>query len=963
MCRPWRWFWGIVPLALIALLALYFKPAPMEADLSARTAGDLAAAGYDWPEISFDGRDLTLGGTAPSEEAQSAARSLAARTWGVRTVNDISSLLALADPFVWSARRDADGVTISGNVPSTAARVAMLETARAALPGIDVDVSGLMAARGVPNEAHWTAATRFGLEQLAHLETGEISLRNLAFSVIGAARTPQSYEALFNALKTLPDGLTMTAQSISAPVVSPHKWEAAYDDGKLVMSGYAPDFAARDALAAAIRDLLPGASVDGDVAVAGGGIDSALWSRGTSFVLQQFSRLRGAKAILEDGRLSISGEAKNIEDYESVQAALDSVPVGIELFRADIKPAAADTFAWIASLNSDGLSLSGYVPSAVAQQRIVDLVSGALPDVAVRDRMRIAQGPDEATDDAWASGAAFGFKMLSYLSDGNVVMTPGALSISGTVRSPGVFDEAMGALSSVPEDFSLSREGIQPATVDPFEWSARLDANSIAVEGFAPSAAARNKLVGTFADARPGTEIQSTVMVARGPLGEAGFNDVTGFVARLFANFSEGSAGLKDKALSISGVARDVDAFRAAEAAMQTLPDGVVRGNLEIFPAAIGVLSWTATRDANRLVLDGFVPSEAVRKSVLSAAKQAIPGGEVTDRMEVASGGPEAAIWGHATAFALKQLGRMTRGQARLSGAEFSLEGIAPDFPAYDGILADVPAAMPGGLKLVRADILPPSISPYIWGAKRDADSITLSGHVPSDGVRSEIAAFARERFLGLAVNDEMKLASGAPEGMVQAVGVAFAALGQLYEGAATLADRRLTLTGEAPDEASAEAADEFISKRLPEGFSGTSSIRVAEAPPPPPKPEQPDDATACQDRLNTIMTGNVVRFEVNKADIRSESFDLLDRIAEAAQGCQGFNIEVGGHTDSDGPEEYNLDLSQKRAEAVVRYLVGKGVSEQRLKAVGYGESKPLASNDNDAGKARNRRIEFTIIQ
>ena len=81
MCRPWRWFWGIVPLALIALLALYFKPAPMEADLSARTAGDLAAAGYDWAEISFDGRDLTLGGTAPSEEAQSAARSLAARTY------------------------------------------------------------------------------------------------------------------------------------------------------------------------------------------------------------------------------------------------------------------------------------------------------------------------------------------------------------------------------------------------------------------------------------------------------------------------------------------------------------------------------------------------------------------------------------------------------------------------------------------------------------------------------------------------------------------------------------------------------------------------------------------------------------------------------------------------------------------------------------------------------------------
>ncbi|MCB1477797.1 MAG: OmpA family protein [Rhodobiaceae bacterium] len=951
-----------MPLALITLLALYFKPAPIESDLSVRAASDLAAAGHEWAEISVDGRDLTLSGTAPSEEAQGAARSLAMRTWGVRTVNDTSSLLALADPFIWNARRDETGVRITGNVPSTAARATMFEAARAALPGVDVNVSGLVAARGVPDEAQWTAATRFGLTLLAQLDTGEVSLRNLAFSVIGAASSPQSYETIVTALRALPDGVTMAAESVSAPVVSPHKWDASYSDGRLVMSGYAPDFAARDALAAAIRDLLPGAEVTSDVVVAAGGIDSALWSRTTSFVLQQFSRLKGAKAALENDRLSISGEAASIEDYESVLAALDAVPAGIVLLRADITPAAADTFAWIASLSADGLALSGYVPSDAAQQRILDLASKTFPGMQVRNRMRVAQGPDEATDEAWTSGAGFSFEVLGYMSEGSALMIPGSLSFDGAVRSPEFFDAAMAALKAIPDDFSLARNGLQPAIVDPFVWSARLEANSVSIEGFAPGAEARNALVGTFTGARPGTEVQSTAMVARGPLSEETFNEVAGFVARMFASFSEGTASLDGKVLSVSGIARDVDAFRAAEVALQSLPDGVENGKLEIFPAAIGVLSWTATRDANRLVLDGFVPSEAVRKTVLAAAKQAVPGGEVTDRMEIASGGPEAAIWGPATSFALKQLGRMTQGQVRISGIEFSLEGITPDFPAYDGILADVPAAMPGGLKLVRSDILPPAISPYVWSAKRDAASITLSGHVPSNEVRKEIADFARERFAGLTVRDEMKLASGAPDGMVQAVGVAFAALGQLFEGSATLADRRVTVTGDAPDRESAETADELIAKRLPAGFSGTSSIRVAEAPPQP-EPQAPGEAEACQDRLNTIMTGNTVLFEVNSADIRAESFALLDRIAEAAQGCQGFGIEVGGHTDSDGPEEYNLDLSQKRAQSVVRYLVGKGVSGQRLKAVGYGETKPIASNDNDAGKARNRRIEFTITQ
>jgi OOP family OmpA-OmpF porin len=73
--------------------------------------------------------------------------------------------------------------------------------------------------------------------------------------------------------------------------------------------------------------------------------------------------------------------------------------------------------------------------------------------------------------------------------------------------------------------------------------------------------------------------------------------------------------------------------------------------------------------------------------------------------------------------------------------------------------------------------------------------------------------------------------------------------------------------------------------------------------------------------------------------------------------------LEVGGHTDNVGKEEYNKELSQRRAESVKAYMVSKGISSDRLTAVGYGMDKPLTSNKTAKDKAKNRRTEFTLIK
>ncbi|HNC97874.1 MAG TPA: OmpA family protein, partial [Myxococcota bacterium] len=73
--------------------------------------------------------------------------------------------------------------------------------------------------------------------------------------------------------------------------------------------------------------------------------------------------------------------------------------------------------------------------------------------------------------------------------------------------------------------------------------------------------------------------------------------------------------------------------------------------------------------------------------------------------------------------------------------------------------------------------------------------------------------------------------------------------------------------------------------------------------------------------------------------------------------------LEVAGHTDSDGNDNFNLELSQRRVEAVLQYLVARGVAPERLVAKGYGESRPVANNRSPDGKAKNRRVEFQILK
>lgn len=118
-------------------------------------------------------------------------------------------------------------------------------------------------------------------------------------------------------------------------------------------------------------------------------------------------------------------------------------------------------------------------------------------------------------------------------------------------------------------------------------------------------------------------------------------------------------------------------------------------------------------------------------------------------------------------------------------------------------------------------------------------------------------------------------------------------------------------------------------------------------------------DQRGCVVKQTTALRG--VTFETNSDRLTSEGRSTLDGVAATLKGQSDLTAEIAGHTDSLGSDAYNMVLSQRRADSVRSHLVSQGVGEARLTAVGYGELEPVDSNDTNAGRQNNRRVEFRI--
>ncbi|RUM67794.1 MAG: hypothetical protein DSZ06_00465 [Sulfurospirillum sp.] len=115
------------------------------------------------------------------------------------------------------------------------------------------------------------------------------------------------------------------------------------------------------------------------------------------------------------------------------------------------------------------------------------------------------------------------------------------------------------------------------------------------------------------------------------------------------------------------------------------------------------------------------------------------------------------------------------------------------------------------------------------------------------------------------------------------------------------------------------------------------------------------------QDKLDSLLKDKKVRFLYASDKLTKKSRKILDQVAKILKE-NNCTVEIGGHTDSDGTRKRNLNLSKRRAKSVKQYLIKKGISKERLKAIGYADEYPLVKNDSLKNKEINRRVEFKVI-
>jgi outer membrane protein OmpA-like peptidoglycan-associated protein len=171
---------------------------------------------------------------------------------------------------------------------------------------------------------------------------------------------------------------------------------------------------------------------------------------------------------------------------------------------------------------------------------------------------------------------------------------------------------------------------------------------------------------------------------------------------------------------------------------------------------------------------------------------------------------------------------------------------------------------------------------------------------------------------------------------------------------AAQTADQKATEA-----EAAAQAGQKTAQTADSKGDTANQSLQLAGS-----RLSALESRTTNQSDVYTLSLKESVRFAFNSADLSKDAQSILDKFLETASGLKtGYVVEIQGFTDSTGAESYNIDLSERRAEAVQRYLLRKGLPLFRVSVLGLGREDPVADNKTTKGRDQNRRAEITLLK
>lgn len=356
--------------------------------------------------------------------------------------------------------------------------------------------------------------------------------------------------------------------------------------------------------------------------------------------------------------------------------------------------------------------------------------------------------------------------------------------------------------------------------------------------------------------------------------------------------------------------------------------------------------------------------TDEARNIIISAAREAGLDGAAICTVGM---GVPSTKWAEAAEASIRALAEIGMGTVTFSNADITMV-VADDTAqtTFDRIVGELENDLPDVFALhsvlpepVRIDGTGDSLTTPEFVATRSPEGLLqLRGRITDARARAAVESFAKARFGVENVRPATRLDETLPEGWPIRVLAGLEALSLLNNGVVVVQPDYLELRGDTGNQAAPAEISRLLSERLGEGRDYALQIDYEPSLDPVAALPSPDE---CVEDINSIMSERKITFDPGSSDIAVDALETIDKIADVMRECQGIKMEIGGHTDSQGRESMNLNLSQARADAVLNAIMARRVLTTNLTAKGYGETAPVADNDTDVGRERNRRIEFTL--
>ena len=248
----------------------------------------------------------------------------------------------------------------------------------------------------------------------------------------------------------------------------------------------------------------------------------------------------------------------------------------------------------------------------------------------------------------------------------------------------------------------------------------------------------------------------------------------------------------------------------------------------------------------------------------------------------------------------------------------------------------------------INDQITPRIIQPYSMNMDWNGKLLTLNGYISNQASYTQFTELIEQHLTRENLQANPELGAGAPENWQKIIETSLLGLLKLQQGRIEIINQSLYFAGQTPY--SAERDEILQSFEQYKQYQKKLHIVAAD-----------ENSKICQNKFKKLLKNSTVKFSSGGSVINKSSYPLLKQLANIAALCPRSKISIEGHTDNMGSTEANMKLSQQRAQTVVNWLFQQGIAEQQLIAIGHGALKPIADNNTEEGRARNRRIEFVV--